>query len=139
LKSGTAYNFRVRALNTGTTLLGTLSTPSNTVTPTGTTLAKPRRNVIRPAVAGEAGGSLTAIAKWSPPTTGGAVRGYVVRALRMSSTGTVLSTTTSAEQPSTATQLEMTLQAGNYRFTVQAVNATGAGAQSVRSNRVAAK
>jgi hypothetical protein len=57
----------------------------------------------------------------------------------MSSTGTVLATTTSVVQPSSARQLTMTLQTGNYRFTVLASNTAGSGAQSGRSNLVAAQ
>jgi hypothetical protein len=44
---------------------------------------------------------------------GSAVTGYVVRALRMSATGTVLATTTSAVQPASARHLTMTPQTGN--------------------------
>ena len=64
---------------------------------------------------------------------------YVVRALRMSASGVVLATTTSAVQPASAGQLTMTLQAGNYRFTVQAINKAGSGPQSARSNLVVAR
>jgi hypothetical protein len=67
------------------------------------------------------------------------VTGYVVRALHMSATGTVLATTTSAVQPGSARALTMTLQAGNYRFTVQARNKAGSSPQSTRSNQVAAQ
>jgi hypothetical protein len=67
------------------------------------------------------------------------VTGYVVRALKMSSTGTVLATTTSAVLPGSARQLTMTLPSGNYRFTVQARNKVGSGPQSVRSNLVVAR
>jgi hypothetical protein len=58
----------------------------------------------------------------------------------MSSTGSVLSTTTSAVQPATARSLSMTLpQTGNYRFTAEAINAAGSSPQSARSNQVAGR
>jgi hypothetical protein len=57
----------------------------------------------------------------------------------MSATGTVLATTASAVQPSSARQLTMTLQTGNYRFTLQAINKAGSGPQSARSNLVVAQ
>ena len=53
--------------------------------------------------------------------------------------GNVAATTVSAVQPATLRTLSMTLTAGNYRFTVQAINAVGAGPQSARSNLVAAR
>ncbi len=101
---------------------------------------KPGAPVIGTATAGEAGGAITAVVRWgAPASSGGApVTGYRVRALRMSSTGSVLSTTTSAMQSADWRLMSMTLpQAGNYRFTVQAFNAVGGGAQSARSNQVA--
>jgi P pilus assembly chaperone PapD len=57
----------------------------------------------------------------------------------MSSTGSVLATTTSAVQPGSARALTITLQSGNYRFTVQASNKVGSGPQSARSNLVVAQ
>ena len=58
----------------------------------------------------------------------------------MSAAGAVLATTTSAVQPATARTLVMTLPvAGNYRFTVQAINAIGNSQQSLRSNLVAGR
>jgi hypothetical protein len=143
LTNGTAYNFRVRAVNSAGP--GALSAASNSVTPrattTTTTATKPATPAAPTATAGVAGGAITATAAWTAPANGGSpITGYVVRALRMSSTGTVLATTTSAVQPAAARQLQMTLPVtGNYRFTVQAINAIGSSNQSPRSNQVAGR
>ncbi len=101
----------------------------------------PGAPVIATAASGTAGGTVTATAHWNPPTSSGGsvVTGYVVRALRMSASGVVLATMTSAVQPASAGQLTMTLQTGNYRFTVQASNKAGSGPQSARSHLVAAQ
>jgi hypothetical protein len=61
-----------------------------------------------------AGGAITATATWSAPADGASViTGYIVRALRMSGTGTVLQTITSPVQPATARSLPQT---GSYRL-----------------------
>jgi hypothetical protein len=135
LTNGSSYRFQVSATNTVGT--GPNSALSTVVVPA----TVPGAPVIGTAASGPAGGAVTATATWNAPTSNGgsAVTGYVVRALRMSATGTVLATTTSAVQPGTTRQLTMTLQAGNYRFTVQAVNKAGPGPQSARSNQVAAR
>jgi hypothetical protein len=136
LTNGTAYSFQVAAVNAVGT--STFSALSNSVTPA----TVPGAPVIGTATAGVAGGAINATARWTPPaaTGGSAITGYVVRGLRLSAAGAVLSTTTSAVQPSTARSLVMALPvAGNYRFTVQAVNAVGGGAQSARSNLVAGR
>ncbi|WP_374969514.1 fibronectin type III domain-containing protein [Terrabacter sp. BE26] len=135
LSNGTTYSVQVRAVGAGGA--GAYS-GAVSVTPATT----PGAPVIGIAVAGVAGGTITATAKWSAPasTGGSAVTGYRVSALRMSSTGAVLSTTVSTVQLATSRTLAMTLPAiGNYRFTVQAINAVGSGTQSARSNLVAGR
>jgi hypothetical protein len=134
LTNGASYQFQVAATNAVGT--GPNSALSAVVMPA----TVPGAPVIGTAASGTAGGTVTATANWNAPTINGgsAVTGYVVRALRMSSTGTVLATTTSAVQPSSARALTMTLQSGNYRFTVQPTKA-GSGPQSARSNLVVAQ
>ncbi|NUR80350.1 MAG: choice-of-anchor D domain-containing protein, partial [Dermatophilaceae bacterium] len=135
LRNGTTYSLQVRAVSAGGA--GAFSAAAS-VRP----LTTPRAPVIGTATPGVAGGTITARATWAAPASNGgtAITGYRVRALRMSSTGAVLGTTTSAVQPSTARALTMTLPVlGQYRFTVQAVNAVGSGALSARSNLVAGR
>lgn len=136
LRNGTAYAFRVRGVNA--VGAGALSATSAVVRP-ATVPGAPR---IRTATSGVAGGPITATATWLPPTTNGgaAVSGYVVRALRLSTTGRVLATRVSGVLPASARSLRMALPVrGTYRFTVQARNAAGSGAQSARSNIVSAR
>ena len=90
---------------------------------------------------GAAGGALTAVAHWTPPTStgGSAITGYVVTALLMSSAAadaTVVSRTDSRVLGPGVRQREFTLAAGNYRFEVVAINAVGTGAPSARSANV---
>jgi Fibronectin type III domain len=135
LTNGASYRFQVAATNTVGT--GPNSALSTAVVPA----TVPGAPLIGTAASGTAGGTVTATANWNAPTSNGgsAVTGYVVRALQMSATGTVLATTTSAVQPGSARALTMTLPAGNYRFTVQAKNKAGSSPQSARSNQVAAQ
>ncbi|GAB2765825.1 hypothetical protein GCM10027039_28310 [Terrabacter koreensis] len=136
LTNGTSYQFRVAAVNAVGT--GPFSALSNVVTPA----TVPGAPVIGTALPGTPGGAITATARWSAPANNGgsAITGYVVTALRLNAAGAVLGTTVSATQPAGATQLVMTLPVvGNYRFTVQAINAVGGGAQSARSNLVAGR
>jgi hypothetical protein len=135
LTNGTGYRFQVRARNgVGA---GGYSALSNTVTPA----TVPGPPVIGTASRGAAGGALTATAQWSPPTSNGgsAITGYVVTALRMSTTGSVLSRTDSPLLGAGSRTRTFTLPAGNYRFIVVANNAVGQSPPSARSNQVAAR
>jgi hypothetical protein len=138
LTNGTAYHFQVAAINSAGT--GAYSASSNTVTPSaGATVPGPP--VIGAPSQGAVGGTLTAIARWTPPTStgGSAITGYIVTALRMSSAAadaTVLSRTDSRILGPGVRQREFTLVAGNYRFEVVAINAVGTGAPSARSANV---
>jgi hypothetical protein len=135
LTNGSTYVFQVAATNA----VGT--GPNSGLTSLVVPATVPGAPVIGTAASGTAGGTVTATANWNAPASNGGsgVTGYVVRALQMSATGTVLATTTSAVQPASARQLTMTLPAGNYRFTVQAKNKAGSGSQSARSNLVVAR
>jgi hypothetical protein len=128
-------HFTVTVTNAVGTSVASLS--SNVVT-----LIAPGTPGIGVAVAGVAGGAITATANWTAPAAnaGPAITGYQVVAVRLSAAGAVLATTTSATLAATARTLSMTLPvAGNYRFSVRAVNIVGSSALSVRSNLVAGR
>ena len=137
LTNGTVYRFQVSAVNSvGPSGFSALS---NTVSPTTATV--PGAPVIGTPSQGAVGGELTAVARWTPPTSNGgsAITGYRVNTLRMSSslqTATVLSTTTSRLLGPAIRQLSVNLAAGNYRFQVVAINAVGTGPLSARSSNV---
>ncbi|MFM6849405.1 MAG: fibronectin type III domain-containing protein, partial [Terrabacter sp.] len=136
LVNGVSYRFQVAAVNAVGT--GPFSALSNAVTPA----TVPGAPIIGTALSGTPGAPINATARWSAPLLNGgsAITGYVVTALQLNAAGAVIGTTVSATQPATATQLVMTLPViGNYRFTVQAINAVGGGAQSARSNQVAGR
>ena len=138
LTNGVAYHFQVAAINSAGT--GAFSGSSNPVTPSaGATVPGPP--VIGTPSAGPAGGELTAIARWTAPTStgGSAITGYVVTALRMSSSAadaTVLQRIDSRVLGPFVRQREFTLAAGNYRFEVVAINSVGTGPPSARSANI---
>ena len=136
LNNNTTYRLRVQA--NGTPTNGPFSANSNAVT----TPNVPNAPVIGTAVAGAAGGAITATANWAGATNNGgrAITGYRVSALRISAAGAVVATTQSAVLGAAVRNVQMTLPvAGNYRFTVVAINAVGTGPASARSNLVAGR
>jgi len=138
LTNGTAYNFRVRAVNSAG--VGALSLASNVVTP-GAAATVPGAPTIGTAASGAAGGTITATARWTAPANNGgsAITGYVVRWQRLSSTNTVLASGT-VTAGATATSLSPTLPVtGRYRFAVRAQNAVGLSVFSANSNIVTAQ
>jgi FtsP/CotA-like multicopper oxidase with cupredoxin domain len=135
LSNGTKYRFLVQAKNAmGSSAFSGMSTA---VTPS-TTAGAPK---IGTAFSGAAGGTITAQARWAPPTSNGgtAITGYVVTANRMSVTGKIVSRTTSAVQSASSRSLTMKLPAGKYRFVIRARNVRGLGATSATSRLVTAR
>jgi Ca2+-binding RTX toxin-like protein len=132
LTNGTAYNFRIAAVNALGT--GAFSASSATVTPVGAPTV-PGAPTIGVPLRGAAGGAITATATWvAPASTGGSViTGYRVSALRMAANCTTVLGTTVQNVGAAARTSTFTLAAGTYRFEVRAVNAVGAGAPSARS------
>ena len=143
LTPGTQYQFQVRALNiAGAGPFSALS--ALTVVPT-----PPAAPVIGTAQNGFfiilLNFTTEATANWTAPTsTGGApITGYVVHALRMSSTAanaTVLSDTAVNASSAVRTLTVNGLVFGaTYRFQVEAVNVAGTSARSAQSNAVTAQ
>jgi Ca2+-binding RTX toxin-like protein len=126
LTNGTAYNFRVAAVNAAGT--GGLSVASAAVTPrapvVGTVSSAPR---IATAAGGVAGGVVTARANWVAPLSNGgsAITSFTVTAVQVRLNGTATGVTRTATAGANATTLSMTLPAGRYRFRVVATNGIG--------------
>jgi predicted phage tail protein len=136
LTNGTAYRFRVRAVNT----IGAsaFSANSNVVTPA----TVPGAPASVTGNSGAVGGALTTAISWTAPANNGgsAITGYQVTRQRLNANGTDNGTPTVSTHLSTARTMTFTAPAGvpantRYRFTVQAVNAIGTGTgTSVFSN-----
>ncbi|HEX8345127.1 MAG TPA: peroxidase family protein [Actinoplanes sp.] len=129
LTNGTAYRFRVRAVNA--VGAGNQSATSNAVTPA----TVPGAPLIVTATSGLPGGTIDAVYRWTPPTvTGGAaITGYRVTRQRINAAGANVGEPSVVSHPATARAATFVAPAGvpagtTYRFTVQAVNAAGAGA-----------
>jgi predicted phage tail protein len=132
LTNGTAYTFRVAAVNA--TATSAFSPASNAATPA----TVPNAPVIGIATQGAAGGALTAVANWAAPAFNGgaAIVSYRVTALRMAADGITPVSSTSVTLGAAARTRAFTLAAGSYRFEVVATNAVGESAPSARSNVV---
>ncbi len=135
LHNGTPYRFQVVAVNKAGA--GPYSALSARAVPATT----PQAPATPHAIAGKAGGAITAALTWRAPgnTGGSAVTGYVVWAHRMSRTGRILASTMEQLHRASRHSITMKLAPGDYRFTVQAVNRLGESPQSGRSNEVVAR
>jgi len=138
LTNGTSYQFRVRALNAiGSSIPSGLS---NTITPSAVVVTgtAPGAPTIRNAASGAAGGPITATANWRPGAAGSSpISGYRVTAVP--TVGAAITSAVLTPGPVRDQSFEMTLPAGNYRFTVVAINATGTSVASGQSNQVTAR
>ena len=129
LANGTAYRFKVRAVNeAGASDRSTASTP----TMPRTAPAAPAKVTVKQ---GPAGGRLTATVSWTaPPSTGGAaITGYRVTWQRLNAKGAAQGTPAVMTQKAGVRTATYTVPTGvrsgtRYRITVQAVNAVGTGA-----------
>ena len=137
LTNTVSYRFRVRALNVAGS--GAPTALSNTVTATTGLATAPGAPTIRTATAGVAGAPITATANWRVPTSIGSspITGYRVTAIRTGVANIVSAVL--APQAVTDQRFSMTLPAGDYRFTVVAINAAGTSLASGQSNLVTAR
>jgi FtsP/CotA-like multicopper oxidase with cupredoxin domain len=135
LTNGTAYLFRVAAINAGGT--GAYSTASAALTPKAATTA-PSAPAAPTGTAG-AVGSKSITVTWVAPANGGsAITGYL---LQWTSNGGTTYTTVAGTNPGTAVTKTVTglTAATAYRFHVAAINAIGTSAYSVLSTAVTAR
>ncbi|GAA2738938.1 hypothetical protein GCM10009867_32800 [Pedococcus aerophilus] len=134
LTNGTAYNFRVQAVNANGT--SALSTASNTVTPA----TVPGAPTIGTALSGATGGAINAQAVWTAPASNGGsiITNYRVLAYRVAADGST-SFFSQTTFNGTVTPRTIALTAGNYQFEVVAINALGDSPASAKSNTVVAR
>jgi hypothetical protein len=140
LTNGTAYTFRVQAVNAFGP--GAVSAASNAVTPA----TVPNAPTITGATSGvTTDAAVSASVNWSTPDSGGsAITSYTIRAIRMQADGvtpvaggtvTVPGIGPNAARPRSVTGL---VSGASYRFEVLAVNALGTSAPSAQSALVTA-
>ena len=135
LKNGTAYNFRVRAVNVNGP--GVLSVPSLPMTPA----TVPDAPVLGAVTSGPLGGLLTVTMNWTPPalpaTNGGAaITSYTVSAY---DTGGIVVQRITILSGAARSKLFTFVTTGPFTFDVTATNAVGSGALSARSAAVLAQ
>jgi Ca2+-binding RTX toxin-like protein len=138
LTNGTAYSFRVAAVNAVGS--GAMSTASSAVTPRAIA-TRPSAPRIQVAASGAAGGSITATARWlaSLSNGGSAITSYRVTAIQVRANGTATGRTRTVTVTGSVRRAVMALPAGLYRFRIVATNAVGASAPSAVSNMVIAR
>jgi hypothetical protein len=127
LTSGTSYTFTVQASNSAGS--GSVSAPSNAVTPTEATAPAAPTEVI--ATAGNEAATVT----WAAPANGGSpINSYTVTPY-IGSTAQP-KTTVTGSPPATRTTISGLTNGTSYTFTVVATNALGTGAASSPSSAV---
>jgi hypothetical protein len=126
LTSGTTYTFTVQASNANGA--GTVSAPSNAVTPTALTVPGAPANANASAATGQA------LVSWSEPTSdgGSSITGYKVTPY----VGSTAQAPTEVGAGVTSTIVKGLTNGTSYTFTVTASNALGSGSASAASGTV---